>query len=46
MKKYIIKVDYSVKLEYRDYEEFVAALGTLIAGGLKDLDIIFEEVEA
>lgn len=44
--KYIIKVSYSMKLEYTDYEEFVAALGTLIAGGLKEFDIIIEEVEA
>ncbi len=44
--KYIIKVNYSTKLEYKDYEEFVAALGTLIAGGLKEFDITVEEVEA
>lgn len=46
MKTYIIKVDYSVKLEYRDYEEFVAALGTLIAGGLREFDITVKEEEA
>ena len=44
--KYVIKVDYSVRLEYTDFEEFTAALGTLIAGGLKKMDIIIEEVEA
>lgn len=43
--RYVIKVNYSVRLEYKDYEEFVAALGTLIAGGLRDLDVIVEEEE-
>ncbi len=44
--KYIIKITYSTKLEYTDYEEFTAALGTLIAGGVREFDIIVEEVEA
>lgn len=43
--KYVIKVSYSMKLEYKDYEEFTAALGTLINGGLREFDIIVEEEE-
>lgn len=44
--KYVIKISYSLRLEYKDYDEFTAALGTLIAGGLREMDIIVEEVEA
>lgn len=44
--RFVIKVSYSLKLVYTDYEEFTAALGTLINGGLKEFDIIVEEVEA
>ena len=44
--RYVIKVNYSVRLEYKDYDEFTAALGTLIAGGLREMDIIVEEEES
>ncbi len=44
--KYVIKVSYSLRLEYKDYEEFTVALGTLINGGLREFDILIEEVEA
>ena len=43
--KYVIKVGYSMRLEYKDCDEFTAALKTLIDGGLKEMDIIIEEVE-
>ena len=44
--KYVIKVSYSMRLEYKDYEEFTAALGTLIAGGLREIEILVEEVQS
>lgn len=44
--KFVIKMSYSLRLEYADFDEFTTALGTLINGGLKEFDVIVEEVEA
>lgn len=42
---YVIKVDYTTSLRYRDFAKFTKAIEVLHEGGLKKLEIIFEEEE-
>ncbi len=45
--KYKIKVDYSTTLVFDDYEDFINAIGVLMNGGCKEMDIgIIEEEQA
>ena len=45
--KYAIEIGYSFEIEFRDFEEFTAAIGMLIAGGQRKMELrITDEEEA
>ena len=40
---YIIKIDYSVTLTFKNYDDFMSALGILAEGGVGEVKVIFEK---
>lgn len=42
--KYVIKISYSLELEFSDFDDFTAAIAMLIAGGQREMDVVIKEV--
>ena len=43
--KYSIEIGYSFEIEFRDFEEFTAAIGMLIAGGQRKMELRITDEE-
>lgn len=41
--KYVIRISYSLELEFSDFDDFTAAIGMLIAGGQRKMDVEIKE---
>ena len=45
--KYAIEIGYSFEVEFKDFDDFTAAIGMLIAGGQRKMELrITDEKEA